>query len=293
MQMNKTLIIKLAALGDVLRTTPLLHRLDGKITWVTKKSAFPLIKSDSIGRLIDIDDAVKILQLKKENFDAVISLDEDIQSTKFASEVRTKKLIGAYFKDGKPVYTPESSGWFDMSLISKYGVEKANELKWKNKLSYQEHIFRMMNLDFRGEEYILSQKPKEIFANIVGIEKRAGGVWPAKRWFGYDSLAEKLEKDGATVKILGQREHLEDYIADINCCSTLVCGDTLAMHIALALKKHVIGLFTCTSVTEIFDYGRLTKIVNPNLENCFYTRKTEINKTIPVNLVYDAVRRCR
>ena len=39
----KNLIIKLGALGDVLRTTPLLHILQGDIYWITKKEAIPLL----------------------------------------------------------------------------------------------------------------------------------------------------------------------------------------------------------------------------------------------------------
>jgi len=46
----------------------------------------------------------------------------------------------------------------------------------------------------------------------------------------------------------------------------------LTMHLALALCKPTVALFTCTSPYEIYGYGRMRKIVNPRLHECFYRR---------------------
>ena len=40
----KVLIIKLGATGDVVRTTPLLRRLDGQIAWVTERKNAALLE---------------------------------------------------------------------------------------------------------------------------------------------------------------------------------------------------------------------------------------------------------
>jgi hypothetical protein len=63
-----------------------------------------------------------------------------------------------------------------MNLISKYGKEKADLLKWKNRKSYQEILFEMLGEEFKGEGRWLNYKTlpsntKEIF---VAIEKRTG-----------------------------------------------------------------------------------------------------------------------
>jgi len=51
------LIIKLGATGDVVRTTPLLRRLDGPVSWITAKSNLPLL--EGIDREIEkVKDAV-------------------------------------------------------------------------------------------------------------------------------------------------------------------------------------------------------------------------------------------
>ena len=39
----QTLIIKLNATGDVVRTTPLLDKLEGEITWITAEGNVPLV----------------------------------------------------------------------------------------------------------------------------------------------------------------------------------------------------------------------------------------------------------
>lgn len=55
------------------------------------------------------------------------------------------------------------------------------------------------------------------------------------------------------------------FAAMIGLCDVLVTGDTLGMHIALALGKQLVVLFGPTSHTEIELYGRGTKIV-PEME---------------------------
>src|SRR5512147_2742797 len=58
---KRILIVKLGAIGDVLRTTPLLTGLkraypQSHITWVVDKEALPLLKSNpSIDRLLPFD----------------------------------------------------------------------------------------------------------------------------------------------------------------------------------------------------------------------------------------------
>lgn len=42
----KVLIIKLGALGDLVRTTALLRMLEGDVTWVTSSPAAPLLRDN-------------------------------------------------------------------------------------------------------------------------------------------------------------------------------------------------------------------------------------------------------
>jgi heptosyltransferase-2 len=271
--MKKILIVKIGALGDVVRTTPILRVLKGNIFWITSKEAFEILPKIKSLKILNPE---KIDTLRNLDFDLILNLEEDENLAKNLIELKTKKLIGVYFdfKKNKLSYTKESRKWYDMSLISKYGKEKADLLKWKNRKSYQEILFGMIGKKFKGEEYWLNyrirpSKTKEI---IVAMEKRAGKVWPMKVWPYYDELKRKIEKAGYKVFYLKQRKSLIDYMKDIDKANILICGDTLAMHLGLYLRKKVIALFLCTSPWEIYGYNRMEKIINPYLKEAFYRR---------------------
>ena len=55
----------------------------------------------------------------------------------------------------------------------------------------------------------------------------------------------------------------------VNLCSAMVCSDSFALHLSLALGKRTVGLFFCTSPYEIEDYGLLKKVVSPMLLDFF------------------------
>lgn len=288
----KTLIIKTGAQGDVLRTTTILNILKNQeIHWLTKENAMPLLENNPY--IKEIIPSNNKNSLKNREFDLILSLDDEIEMCKLASEIKTKKLIGAYYNN-KRIYTEDSSSWFDMGVISKHGIEKANQLKKTNKLSYQQHLFKMLNKEFKKEPYIFNVKPKNIPKIIIGIEKRAGKVWPMKQWSKYEQLAELLKKDGYQVIFFKERPTLKEYINNINNCGLIITGDTLAMHIALALNKKVIALFGPTPAEEIETYNKMTKIKVKTDCYCCY-RKDEENRAncidaISLEEVYKAVK---
>jgi heptosyltransferase-2 len=269
---KQVLIIKLGALGDVIRTTPLLRVLDGQITWVTSRPAMPLLKnSPCITTLTAMDEPGFHLDRK---YDLVVNLEDDAVSAEMASTAAAGTIIGPYLNGAAITYDGSSSEWFDMSLSSRYGRTKADEMKIRNRKTYQEMIFSALEMTFHGEDPVLNLPlQKAPVPGLIGIEERAGGVWPTKRWNRYRELAARFESLGYTTKFFRQRESVIEYADDINECQFVVCGDTLAMHIALALGKRVVAIFTCTSPYEIYGYGRLGKVVSPLLDRYFYQRE--------------------
>jgi heptosyltransferase-2 len=293
--MKRTLIVKIGALGDVVRTTPILRVLTGEIFWLTSKQAEKILPDIKNLKVLSVE---KVDALKKINFDLILNLEEDENLAKKISELKTKKLIGVYFdfKENKLSYTKESKSWYDMSLISKYGKEKADLLKWKNRKTYQEILFEMIGKKFKGEEYLLNYTPSNKLKKnkiVVAIEKRAGERWPMKVWPYYDLLKEKIKKQGYKVFYLRQRKNLLDYMKDIDKANILICGDTSAMHLGLYLKKKVIAIFTCTSPWEIYDYKRMEKIVNPYLEKAFYRKDYDekLVKGITIEKVFEVLQK--
>jgi heptosyltransferase-2 len=203
--------------------------------------------------------------------------------------------IRVHLVDGQVRYGDSARSWYDMGLMSRFGKERADELKRLNRRSYQEHLFAIFGLPFRGEDYLFGYALKSVSRRRVGIEMRADARWQLKRWGRYPELIERLRADGCDVFVFEQRADLRDFIADVNGCGLVVTGDTLTMHVALALQKRTIAVFGPTSAPEIHGYGRLTTIVSPIDCICCYKRTCDFSPNcmdlIPTDRLHDAVRR--
>ena len=212
------LIIKLGAIGDVIRTTAILPGLkikyrNCKIGWVTKKESFDVLKNNNLvdGIYVIGNDIKK--QFKNKTYGLVISLDDDYEACKLAAEINSKKIIGSYLKNNRKTYTKNSSLWFDMGLISRFGKQKADELKAKNKKTYQEIMYKILNLGYKKQEPILvlnkdesnfgkkfSQKRNIKKTNlIIGINTGAGGRWEDKK-VSVEKTAELTDKLNNQIK---------------------------------------------------------------------------------------------
>lgn len=290
------LIIKLGAMGDVIRTTPLLHILKGNIYWITRKEAMPLLPKEHINNIVEMKDANNLSEVF---FDLIVCLDDEYEAASLSTSLKKDVLIGSYINENRNLtYTESSAEWFDMGLISRFGKDKADDIKMSNGRPYQEILFQMIGKEFKSQEYILSMNgttdnQKEGHKIRIGIERRAGDRWPMKQWNKYDELFLILKKQGYEVVFFEQRSYVTEYINDINNCDIIVCGDTLALHIALALKKRIVAIFTCTSPAEIYDYGRLQKVVSPLLKQAFYKREYifEAVDMISLDEVYSSVQK--
>lgn len=195
------LIIKLGAIGDVLRMTSILMPLKEKypnahITWVTKKNSVELLETNKlIDEIVLIGDALKG-KLKKKEFDLTISFDDEEEACSLASLVKSKKLVGAFMEEGKPSYTKDSTAWFDMGLISTYGKVEADKKKAENDRTYQDIHFSILSLKNPKSHppiLVLDESDKrftEMFAQkhgilmndkVIGLNTGAGGRWQDKK----------------------------------------------------------------------------------------------------------------
>jgi heptosyltransferase II len=286
----RTLIVKLNATGDVVRTTTLLHALDGEITWVTAPNNVSLLQGTSRDvTCLRWQDRAAALD---RSYDLVINLEDELEVAAFVKGVRTQAIFGAYLDArGSVSYTDNAKIWFDMSLISVHGRQRADELKLQNRRSYQELIFEGLGLRFAGEPYVLPTPTRSNLTGDVAIAPVAGAVWPMKNWAYYDVLKERLEEVGLKVNFLPQRATLLDHLADVASHRCLVGGDSLPMHLALGSATQCVTLFNCTSPWEIYDYGLMTKVVSPLLAKFYYKRGMDerATKAISVDEVFRAV----
>jgi hypothetical protein len=277
------LIIKLGATGDVVRTTPLLRRLDGAVSWITAENNLALLEGiDRKVRCVSWENRKRVADT---TYDLVINLEDDRETSSFLKELSFKQLFGAHLNgDDKLAYTSDSRDWFDLSLISTYGREEADRLKLLNRRTYQELIFEGLGLGFCGEPYYLPPARPTGLQGDVAISSTAGAVWPMKQWAYYDELKHELELAGLKVNVLQSRPTLAEHLADVQGHRCLVSGDSLPMHLALGSGVRCVSIFTCTSPWEIYGYGLQEKIVSPLLEGFFYKRGYDRNATTAINV---------
>jgi ADP-heptose:LPS heptosyltransferase len=286
----KVLIIKLGATGDVVRTTPLIRRLNGQTTWLTEGKNIVLVEGlkDSL-RCFSWEERERALDTR---YDLAINLEDTLDVAQFLKTVRCGEIFGAYVdSEGSLHYTENSQGWFDLSLISAYGKLRADKLKFQNRQTYQELIFDGLGFRFAGESYLLPEPSETGLSGDVAIAADAGPIWPMKKWAYYDELKRQLEDQGLTVNGLPQRASLLEHLSDVRNHRCLVGGDSLPMHLALGTGTRCVTIFTCTSPWEIYDYGIQKKVVSPVLEEFFYKRGYDERATtaISVDEVFDAV----
>jgi ADP-heptose:LPS heptosyltransferase len=278
-----TLILKLGATGDVVRTTPIIPKLSGQITWVTA--------SKNVSLLQNTKENLRCLAWEQRNlvpditYDLIINLEDTIEVGMFCQTLKAKELFGAFLDSNNSLgYTENSRNWFDLSLISRFGLAEADKLKHLNRRTYQDLIFEGLGWQFAGEKYLLPEPVETGTAGDVAISAECGPVWPMKHWAFYGDLQRELQSRGLTVNVLGKRASLLEHLADVRNHRCLVGGDSLPMHFALGTGTRCVTIFNCTSPWEIYDYGLQKKIVSPLLSEYFYQRNNDLRATTAVSL---------
>ena len=286
----RTLILKLGATGDVVRTTPLLRRLEGAVTWITAAKNVSLLQG--LERDIRATTWENRHLVADADYNLVINLEDDEASSEFVGKLRSRRQFGAHLDpQGVIRYSKDSKGWFDLSLISTFGRSQADQLKLKNRRTYQELIFEGLGFTFAGEIYLMPEPVETGLAGDVAIAPEAGAVWPMKQWAHYDRLKLELEAKGLTVNVLQKRPTLLEHLCDVRNHRCLVSGDSLPMHLALGSGTRCVTLFNCTSPWEIYEYGIQRKIISPRLTEFFYQRGLDERATKAIGLeeVFSAV----
>jgi hypothetical protein len=279
----RVLIIKLGATGDVVRTTPLLRRFEGPVSWVTAEKNLALLEGiDREVRAVPWENRRDVADTR---YDLVINLEDDRETGEFLNELKFDQLFGAFLNgDGQMDYTADSRAWFDLSLISRFGRTEADGLKLKNRRTYQDLIFDGLGFRFTGERYLLPAAIETGLSGDVARAADAGPVWPMKKWAYYDELRAELEGAGLVVNFLPKRSTLLEHLADVRGHRCLLSGDSLPMHFALGSGVPCVSIFSCTSPWEIHEYGLQEKIISPLLEEFFYKRGYDQRATTSINV---------
>jgi heptosyltransferase-2 len=204
--LNPILVIKTAALGDVLRTTSILPGLheryeEAAITWLTAPGAVDLLRTHPMIQRIDTVDSgsvpgvdAAVARLASTHWSRVISLDDEPLLARIATRVPSRRLTGMYERaDGAIRYTPDSAPWNDMGLLSVYGKEAADRLKVQNEVSHPRLLADFLGIRPGAPELHLPAASLgfgRAFSERTGLRQRklviglnagAGGRWEGKQ----------------------------------------------------------------------------------------------------------------
>lgn len=242
---------KVSSLGDVLRTTVVLHLFkDDFVTWLVDEKAYPLLRDNQYIARVLIYNSDSIRQIRQERYDSVINFEKDRDICIFLDSIKAKRHYGFRFDEG----TDE----FQYYAGSEGAFQICNDVKIKrdSKKYWQKIIMEMAGGKWNGEEYILGYKPKTKLKYDVGLNWAVGAKWPNKAWPKeyWDKLAKLIEGHYRYSYQEGLNS-IYDYIEWINSCRLLVTADSLGQHIALALKRKVLILYGPTNPYETYFYG--------------------------------------
>lgn len=291
------LIIKLGAIGDVIRTTPLLHKLKeeyphARIWWLTQT---PEILPASVDRKLKFS-AASVTSLYAIEFDLVINLDKDLEACAMTYRINARTKKGFTLANG--VCAP-----IDEDARHKFLTGIFDDLNKANTKHYVKEMFEVGGYEWNGEEYILDAAPQDFGLDhskpIIGLNTGCGGRWTSRLWpdESWIALALTLQGNGMQVLFLGgEQEHeknamlaqrtggiylghfsLQTFIALMHECDVIVSAVTMAMHIAIGLKKPLVLFNNIFNRYEFELYGR-GEIIEPSKECMCFFRPTCINE---------------
>jgi len=263
---KRILLIKLGAIGDVVRITPLAKALKEKypnaqLTWLVDKVSKELIIANPyIDRVLEYNFET-YMQLVAEQFDILINLEKDPKTCALAMHCQAKEKIG-YALSPKGYLVPfnkETQEHFEMCMDN-YGK------KTQNRKSYQELMFDIVGIPFNNndyelyfpdgeDEYLKNFKTKHGIKDnevIIGMNTGCGPVYPHKKWTddGYKEIIRRLRKKyNAKFIFFGTKSELELNKKIIN-------------DLAKEYDDASLFLFDMTAKTTLTEFGWLLKSCN-------------------------------
>lgn len=256
-------ISNMTSYGDVLRTTVLLHLFkEDDVTWLVDEWAYPILKGNKYINRIMIYNLSSVLQLQAEYFDTVINLEKVPGLCALTDSINAWRRFGFRFNEKKGC--ADAYEGTQQILAVCLDIEKK-----KNYSSYwQQGLYEMVNARWGGEEYVFDYKPKTKIIYDIGFNYQVGNKWASKSWpLDYWKRLEKIIGGKYNISWQQGLEDMEKYFDWIHSCRLIVTNDSFGLHLAIAMKKYIIGLFGPTSVSEIYLYNR-GRIIGPNSKPC-------------------------
>lgn len=311
------LIVKLAAAGDVLRTTcilPALHRAHpgAQITWVTERQALPMLEGHPlIDRIVPRDAAAERLMV--EEFDLGLGLDVDADGGALFALARCRARAGYVLDPAGRVMPVDARAhhWWRMGLDD--AAKRANRRTYPDLLH---DICGLAGPPARPSLFIPHAARVAVRARLAGTLGRfdrllvlntgGGRRWAQKKWTpahaaAFASLVRRAHPGTVVVVVGGPDERdlnaallattrdagivdagcdnsIREFAALLELADLIVTSDSLALHIATALARPVVALVGPTSSWELEMYGTGT-IVTADVP-CLACYRAECDKPV-------------
>lgn len=298
---KRALVVGLGAMGAVLRATAILPALvrkypGVKITWMTEKHTVTLLKGNPL-----IDQVISctfndVLTVEGQRFDLVFVMDKDSRVGGLLDRISWGELFG--FKVHHRYGVIEPAG-VEAQELYEIGLDDHRKF-FENKKSEIQLLTEAFGLAWQQDPYVVclqdaevkeSQKRRQKWLDkgrraIVGLNTGCSPVIPFKKLTveGHRRLIKEIQHQLPDIEIvlLGGPEDtkrnqqialglevwtspteagLRDGLVSVNACDIVFSGDSLGMHMAIALKKWVVAWFGPTCSQEIELYGRGEKVI--------------------------------
>ncbi len=295
---KRILIIKLGAMGDVIRTTPLLVKYrklypDSHITWVTLTP--DILPKDKIQEIVKFE-FKEIFKIQHKKYDIAINLDKDEEACMLLSEVDADQKYGFTWKENHiDIATPNAEHKLITGLF--------DNISKKNTKNYMEEIFEICHLEFNQEPYLLSYdkdlaekwsflREKAGGKTIIGLNTGCGTRWLTRLWpndYWIELIKELYQQNYYPVLLGGPPEDeqnkylseksgayypgyfsLQEFIALTSQCDMIVSLVTMMMHIAIGLKKPLVLFNNIFNRHEYELYNNGVIIEPPTGCDCYY-----------------------
>ena len=305
---TKILIIKLGAIGDVIRTTPLIERYkkeygDCHFSWITHSPQ--VVPKDEVDLIYKWQES-SVSFLATQEFDIAINLDKDKEACMLLSLINSKKKFGFIWRDG---HLNTATDKAEHKLIT--GL--FDHISKRNTKNYLQEIFEICHFDFNYEDYrinlnkelsnIWQKKIKNLSGErtVIGLNTGCGlrwktRLWPKQYWL---ELINNLEKQGYFCLLMGGPDEdemnrfyeketnatylgtfsLEEFIAITNNTEIIVTPVSMMMHIALALKKQLMLFHNIFNVHEFELYNRGIIIEPESGCDCYFGNSCKREKS--------------
>lgn len=280
------------------------------LTWLVDKKSIIFLRGNTAVHRILTFEFESALRLMIEEFDILFSLDKEVRATSMASLVKAKKKFGFGFHPLGNIYpfNPEAEYSFALGMsdqIKFFENKKTYQREILDTLGFSDEEYGMYqipwnNFDLKYGQQLFAQRGIKPRQWVIGLNTGAGEIFATKRYWQdhFVALIRKISAAlDATILLLGgpsEKERnqylmeqctdvpnlihtgcdnpLEKFMGILNSCDVVVTGDTMALHLALSLRKRVLALFGSTCAQEIDMYELGEKIVSlPPCAPCYKT----------------------